>query len=338
MNIFLVPYTWVRHVAVGLVVGGASLLAWWFVLHLVAWVGPVLWEYGLFWGVSGDGLVYLSVVSGSIAFTSMFAEHSLRRSPLWQRLAYGAVAGGIALIFTAITFLIIGLIVQLTAREAYATVVRDPSLTSLRHHLCQWLSAGVGSGLGPAVARRGRGIVTHLLGGLGAAGAGGAVWHYFGYNLVGDLYLGAALGAFTWGTLHGLLVWGIPAELYAGWVRVLSAYRYGYRIPVDHIDGSPSERFVGHFPRGLDLFLPVEEGVAELHTSFVVDRDHHYAIRGLSVSPTLIKRFLERVDLRWDPKRPAPLETSLNMEDRILLSDGRVETEVEFIMLPKEER
>jgi hypothetical protein len=50
-----------------------------------------------------------------------------------------------------------------------------------------------------------------------------------------------------------------------------------------------------------------------------------------------VKRPLERIDLRYDPRRPAPLETTLDMEDRILVGPGG-DTEIEFLMLPKEER
>jgi len=46
---------------------------------------------------------------------------------------------------------------------------------------------------------------------------------------------------------------------------------------------------------------------------------------------------LERVDLRYDPRRPAPLETDLRMEDRVFLGAGAAQTEVEFLLLPKEE-
>ena len=77
--------------------------------------------------------------------------------------------------------------------------------------------------------------------------------------------------------------------------------------------------------------------MAELHASFVVDDAQNYAVRGLSVQPTVVKRFLERIDLRYDPRRPAPLETDLKMEDRILIGPNQ-ETVVEFLMLPKEER
>jgi len=85
-------------------------------------------------------------------------------------------------------------------------------------------------------------------------------------------------------------------------------------------------------------YLPVEQGVAELHTSFVRTSDARYTVRGLSQQPTLVKRPLERIDIRYDPARPAPLETELRSEDVVILSDGRNEAQVEFVMLPKEER
>ena len=156
-------------------------------------------------------------------------------------------------------------------------------------------------------------------------------------EIQGDLYLGSALGAFFWGVMFGLFVWPIPRSLYAGWIRVLSAERYGMRVPIDRPDGASSERFIGHFPRGLDLYLPGECGVAELHTSFVVDAEQNYSVRGLSQQPTRVKRFLESIDLSYAPSRPAPLETALAMEDRVYMGNGEQESVVEFLLLPKEE-
>ena len=50
----------------------------------------------------------------------------------------------------------------------------------------------------------------------------------------------------------------------------------------------------------------------EVHLSVAVDKDRAYRARGLSLQPTRVRRFLERVDLRYDPQRPAPLETRLS--------------------------
>ena len=52
----------------------------------------------------------------------------------------------------------------------------------------------------------------------------------------------------------------------------------------------------------------------ELHTSFRVDESQRYYLRGLSVYPTRMKRFLEWVRLDYDPKSPVPVETHLNQK------------------------
>jgi len=118
----------------------------------------------------------------------------------------------------------------------------------------------------------------------------------------------------------------------------LSPHRYSYRIPIDAMDRSPKERFVGHFPRGLDLWLGTEDGCAELHISMAVDEKQVYRVRGLSLQPTMVRRFLERIDLRYDPRRPAPLETRLASGDRIVVGEGSNTATFEFIMLPREDK
>ena len=74
----------------------------------------------------------------------------------------------------------------------------------------------------------------------------------------------------------------------------------------------------------------------EMHLSVAVDEKQRYSARGLSLQPTRVKRFLERINLSYDARRPTPLQTRLSSGDRIELGDDG--TEVEFIMLPKEER
>lgn len=337
MNIYLVPYNWTRHVVVAIAAASGALMVWWAFLHLRVWAGPTLYSWGLLYSRGAEGPLFLGTASATIAFASILTEHSLRRTVLWKRLGFSIASGLVAFLWTVITYWILWFFITLLAGEKMREIVAEASLASHRHHLWMWLSAGIGSGLGPLVIRR-SGFFPHLAGALVASGAGAAIWQYLGYNLFQDLYLASCFSLFAWGLLHGLLCWGVPDELYAGWVRVLSPYRYGYRIPVDRTDGAASERFLGHFPRGLDLFLPVEQGVAELHTSFVRSTDGRYTVRGLSQQPTLVKRPLERVDIRYDPSRPAPLETELHSEDIVIMSDGKSEAQVEFVMLPKEER
>ena len=146
-----------------------------------------------------------------------------------------------------------------------------------------------------------------------------AVWHTLSYQIIGDFYVATAIGFLVMGLCFGSLTWAVPPDLYLGWVRVLSAHRYGHRIPVLGPDEAFSERFVGHFPRGLDVFVEHEHGVAEIHASFVGEASGRYAVRGLSQSPTYIMRFIERLDLTYDARSPVPLESDLNMEDVVVM-------------------
>jgi len=187
--------------------------------------------------------------------------------------------------------------------------------------------------------RRFKGWISHLCGGLAAALSGAVFWHVLGNSAFGtDLYLASLAMGLVWGFLYGVLIWGIPNELYAGWLRVMSSERYGRRIPVDPPDGSHMERFVGHYPRGLDLFISQDEGVSELHLSIAVDDEQRYFALGLSQRPTLLRRFLERVDLRYDPSGSAPVKTRLQSGDRIRIGTDRISAEMEFLMLPREEK
>ncbi|MFT4621755.1 MAG: hypothetical protein ACI8PZ_000407 [Myxococcota bacterium] len=365
MNIYLIPYNWSRHVVVSLFLGAAALLTWWINLVLVVVVGPWMHASGMWWSQGFEGGLFVASLAGTVAAGSLLAEGMIRRRRLRWQIFYVGLAGGLAFFGTVIFISLYGLIVPYLGSERVRPLLEDPSLVTLRYRIIVWAWAGVLSGVGPFLARRAQAWLArrgygvdgyeprrpptwpefgldafhHFGGGLAASMVGASVWHTLGHYdvIAGDLYLSAALGPLAWGMLHGGLVWAIPDNLYAGWVRVLSAERFGRRIPLNHVDDSEAERFLGHFPRGLDIFLPSTRGVAELHTSFVVDSESRYTVRGLSVVPTVVSRFLEKIDLRYDQRRPAPLETELKMEDRIRIGPGG-ETEVEFLLLPKEEQ
>lgn len=368
MNIYLVPYTALRHWVLGFTLGAVGLCAWWWAAFLWLAAGPWLYvNAGWTWPRWFEGPLYLGSVVAFVAFASVFVEGALRRRALRWRVFWAAFGAGISVFGSWVGLTMFRWMMPLFTSDPTAELLADPSFVTLRFRLGAWGIAGLWSGLGPFLARRlhaamtrrwnrfGRdptgaqaspswlewaGILFAHAGGGAVAGAFGATcWYVPGYygDLEGDLYLAAACGAGAFGVLHGWLVWPIPEELYAGWVRVLSYERYGLRIPVPHVDGKPAERFVGHFPRGLDLYLPADRGVAELHASFVADAERRYAVRGLSIEPTVVKRLLERIDLRYDVRRPAPLETQLQMEDKVFLGPDR-EIVIEFLMLPKEER
>jgi hypothetical protein len=335
VNIFLVPYTWMRHVNVALVCGGAGLLAWWLVLAATM---RLMW-----WGEAGDGPVFLGAVASFTAGSSMLAEHALRRDELWKRVVFPLLAALLALAFSEASWWTWNNISgPLLFSGDAAEDLGDPSLVALRYRIVPFFMTGIATGVGCVVARKGAGFFTQLGAGVAAGLVAAAVWYvgaYSGWTLGrSDLYLASAGAAFSFAAVFGLGAWGIPDSLYAGWIRVVTERRHGRRIPVDPPDGTTRERFVGHFPRGLDLFLPHEDGVLELHVSVLVDKNQVYRLRGLTLAPTRVARFLESIDLRYDPRRAAPLETRLQSGDRVFLGKGKEQTVVEFLMLPKEER
>lgn len=331
MNIFLIPYTWMRHFSVAFVCAGAALLAWWVVLTLLTLGSP--------WPVSWDGPVYLGTLAAVTGGASILAESTLHRDGVIRRVWRTALA---ALISGVTSVLAYTIWTSVVGPAVLGAEVGEATLVTLRYRLPAWIFAGIQASAGPIVLRKGKGFANHLGAGMAAGLLGGASWYALGMDTFllgsGDLYRAGAGGALVFAGSFGLLAWGIPDSLYAGWLRVVTETRHGRRIPVDAPGGQARERFVGHFPRGLDLFLPAEDGVLEMHVSVMVDRQQRYRGRGLTLQPTLVRRFLERIDLRYDPRRPAPLETKLSSGDRLVLGPPESPTVLEFLMLPREER
>jgi hypothetical protein len=217
------------------------------------------------------------------------------------------------------------------AQEDFATA---PLLSALKYAILSFAFSGLFFGLWMGWWRKASKAFYATVG-LCCGLASAMVWHLLGG--IWDLYYGSAFAAVVWGGVFGFLAWGVPRRLYAGWVRVLSGSRFGWRVRVDGEEDGASEIVAGHYPRGLDLWLPADEGVRELHVSVAVDDAKHYTTRGMSLYPTQVKRSLEKVDLRFDPDRPAPLETPLSSGDLIIIGDGQAQTVLEFVMLPRKE-
>jgi len=317
----------------------AGLLAWWVVLTLLV-------VFNVDWPPTWDGPVLMVAISCSVCAASTLGEANLRREAIWRRLLRVLVgvlvSGAVTLAYYFIWHALVGVILS----GDMLLDSQDPSLVSLSFRLGAFAMGGLGCGTGAMAVRWFREPISHLAGGLAAGLFAGCAWFLtglptedtvLGFTPQRDLYLAGAVLGTTWGFMYGLLTWSIPDELYVGWLRVLTDRRFGRRIPVDAPDRSAKERFVGHFPRGLDLFMPVDDGVQELHFSVTVDEEQRYTARGLSQQPTLVKRLLQRVDLRYDPRRPTPVETTLRSGDRVVLGQGEQSTELEFILLPKEE-
>jgi hypothetical protein len=347
MNINMMPYHWSRHLTIGLATGAATLVWWWVFLTLDVMAMP---KIHLLLRQQFEGAWLLAGVAGAATFVSLYGESTLRREAIHWRVIWSVPAAFVAWLLTMIWVGLFEFITDLMhVKEVFGweTLAGDYGLVSIRYRLACWLGAGFIAGLCPLAVRVARTrklglyILDHLAGGMTAGLVGAAIWQFFSYYglpLIGiptDLYYAAGFACLAFGLVHGLLCWGVPDSLYRGWIRVLSSYRFGYRVPIEKPEGMTGERFIGHYPRGLDINLPVEKGVAELHISIAATGDE-YAMRGLSQQPTNVKRFLESVDLRYDPKRPAPLETDLSQEDVITLGTGAAKTEVEFLLLPKD--
>jgi len=339
VNIFLLPYTWMRHLSMAFWCGSAGLLAWWGVLTLLV-VANVNWP------PTWDGPILMTSISVAVCVASVFGEANLRRLPIWRRGVMAAIAAGVSGGITLVYYFLWHAIVGVVLSGDMLLDAGDPSLVSLTFRVGAFAMGGLGCGTGAMLVRKFKEPVSHLAGGLAAGLSAGSAWFVtglptveavLGFSPQRDLFLAGATMGVTWGFVFGLLAWSIPDELYAGWLRILTPRRFGRRIPVDAPDRSAKERFVGHFPRGLDLFLPVEDGVQELHFSVTVDARQRYTARGLSQHHTMVKRLLQSVDLRYDPRRPTPVETSLASGDRIILGEGDNRSELEFILLPREE-
>ena len=176
MNIFLIPYSWIRHIHVALVTSAAALLAWWVVLSWFVVFGPA-------WSAEWDGPVLLGAVSASTAGASLLSEGSLRREaalPLFGKI-FGAAA--IALLFTVVGAWVWGNVMLSGHPDG-----GDPTLVSLRYEIGAFLAAGFGCALGPLLMRRGDGWLNHLLSGFATAMAAAAVWHICSYTEICLLY------------------------------------------------------------------------------------------------------------------------------------------------------
>jgi hypothetical protein len=157
-------------------------------------------------------------------------------------------------------------------------------------------------------------------------------WYLVGISW-GDRFVASAAACWVLGAAAGGFMWAVPDRAYRGWLRVLVGSRPGWRIPLDVKERLRTERFVGHFPVGMDLHLPDTDGVAELHVSVLAKGHGDWAVRGLTRRTVRVERMLERLMLAYDRREPAPYEAPLHDGDRVVVADV---TELEFVVLPAE--
>lgn len=348
----LIPYTWLRHVVPALVAATAAALAWWVSVLVLELLRQAAFTRGVGWmAPRTEGLVWLSLTSGAVAAAQVGLEGRIEgtwRSLVGVGMAVAAVA--------AASLTSVGMALHDLIAQAWGM---SPASLALRWALVPWLLAGLGAALGPWMVRGGRRLLAwlerrwdlavlpappappgswwaealvHALSGLAGGCAGALVWYALGHGQ-GDLFLAAVLGSSVMGAVVGGLAWGIPDRTFQGWVHVLVGARPGWRIPVDAAQVTLSERFVGHFPAGMDLHLPPGDGVDELHLSVIARGEGSWAARGLSRDKVRVMRPLAWVDLSYDPELPAPLETPLHAGDRVALGPEAV---VELVVMARE--
>ncbi|MEQ1505811.1 MAG: hypothetical protein ABMB14_26485, partial [Myxococcota bacterium] len=92
MNIYLIPYTGIRHWVVAFTLGAAGLLAWWWVMALELEIGPMLYDrFGVIWSRGMEGPLYVGSLVMAIAASTLLAEGALRRRALRWRFWWAAV-------------------------------------------------------------------------------------------------------------------------------------------------------------------------------------------------------------------------------------------------------
>ncbi len=346
----LVPYSTLRHLVPAMLSGALGLTAWWVAMLILQWRRDSSPESLL--APDTEASIYFLIVASFVAAGQVLLEGRFARTPMGGRIFGTAMAAGSAALFTFLGTMLLNFLAR------YFGDMPEGSL-GLKWRLAPWLAAGAGATWGPWFVRAGRQILEwgrkkwnitflrpapplengfvlltalHGVAGMAAGVTGALVWYLTGLAL-GDRYMAAALGAWALGALVGSLVTSMPSRHWVGWVRVRTGTRPGWRVPLDPHDPARSERFIGHFSRGMDVHLRASEGSAELHVSFVAKQDGDWAVRGLSQARVDVLRPLERVDLAYDASLPAPLETPLRDGDLVRL-DGVAE--VEFVVANEE--
>ena len=310
-----------------------SLLCWWFFLSYLLLVGP-------FWSPYWDSFFSGWLLVLSCAGANILGEAGLRR---WN----GKQIVKKILLLLGVSFLSYLLLLSIwnVIFSMFSNVSNTSHVMVLRYRLGDFICAGLATGISVLVGQKWgwQNVINHLMAGL-FAGLGAAALRTTPYFLeqmssdlfTNDLYFAGAVSCVSFGFLFGISAREIPEELYVGWVRVLTGSRFSQRIPIDALEQKNKERFLGHYPNGLDLYLPANEGILELHASIVHSPStSQYILRGLSLEQTKMKRMFEWARVDYDPQSPVPREVELQNGDRIELGE---QTEIEFLILPREER
>lgn len=350
----LVPYSILRYGVSPMLSGAFALVAWWFALVLLEY-----WRDGAMTSAGNDmyapeteTLIFLSIISVAVSISSILIEGRFRRTTMVMR-GFGVWFSGL---FTGLAIMLWMWLYNMAVNHFELI---PPGSLALRWRVGPWLIAGAAATWGPWLVRMGRrliemvkvrwklefvpaapplegGVVSqtalHGIAGLTAGLTAALGWYFCGLAL-GDRFVASAVGAWLLGGTVGALLFVVPESHFVGWMRVRRGNRPGWRVHLDPADPARSERFIGHFTRGMDVHMPPTDGSAELHVSFVAKEEGNWSVRGLSQQRVGVARPLERIELAYDPSLPAPLETPLRNGDIVRISELG---EVEFVVATEE--
>ena len=206
MDLQRIPYTWTRHFVPGLVGAAVALWTWLGVQSLVVAFAVELHQLGIYWRHEVEGPLFLGVVAGALAATSIYLEWSIRGRTLFWRGFYASGAFLSAFLFVVLASVLYTLAIRGYGGEEWGDTLADPSLTSLRYRVLLWALAGAGSGIGAWMARTTRFFQEKLGFSDGTGPPTVPAWsslftdgyHHLAAGLAGGLFAGAiALAGFV---------------------------------------------------------------------------------------------------------------------------------------------
>lgn len=153
VNIFLIPYTWYRHLAMAFWCASWGLVGWAAVLTIFVKLSPS-------WHPALDGSVLLSTLAGTIALASIAGEAALRRRSLIQSSWRVFLGTGLSVLLAMLGYWLWSEVFNRLVYSGEAGIdAVDSSLVSLRYRFGAFVLAGLASGIGPLLLRKGSGWV-----------------------------------------------------------------------------------------------------------------------------------------------------------------------------------
>ena len=133
VNIFLIPYTWFRHLAMAFWCAAWGLAGWAVVLTIFVKLSPG-------WHPAMDGSILISTLAGVVGFASILGEAALRRRSIfqssWRVLLSTALTVGLAMLAYWFWTEVVN---RMLFSDQAAIDAVDSTLVSLRYRICSGL-------------------------------------------------------------------------------------------------------------------------------------------------------------------------------------------------------